>query len=687
MNSIYIRRRSKVTVPASDGGTTPLPVLAALQKNLESLGYLLSEEVIRGLGNLSRTKVEGFYHRLTHDLQVLVGAHRPFEPFYPNFPAQVMEMEEAELYFRAIMYYWTLDRQELPAEPRPPLQDRPALRVIRLGDTADFNQAMADLMRSRVAYSPQDKEDIAWLVSQYRDDVLPLLPASVTSRENLAYLGSELVKHTSIGIAYLDSRMKTATDVLRLAVALSGGDVSLAEPVRFGKIGRRLRLKFLAWLETFPNRVEDMLRWKPRWIRLGERLHPGEYASRFPETAKAFDVLRNNLPSPTLNSALEAGLLQRDVPGLLQLLKRRPGEFARRLDHLIRISSSPDEVVAAFSQQAHEVSTSVLLQCLVHFRHRHSPVPLRAFFPKGTLANVFATTEPLPPIPPAITKKLVAICDEALLQHYAKLPPLGRCYLDPGLKDYQVPFALRSASKSLRTLVRGSRLPLPDGEVLRFFIWWKNGRSRVDIDLSATMYDEKFQYVDLLSYYSLKNFGGHHSGDIVDAPHGAAEFIDVTPELCRQKGVRYIVMSLHSFTEQPYCELPECFAGWMARSAPNSGEIFEPSTVVDKVDVAANTRICLPAIFDLVDRKVIWADIALTKHPRVYNNVHSSLRGVSLMVRTLAQLRKPDLHTLFDLHIRARGQQAASLTEADTVFAVEQGITPFDLDHIKADFL
>lgn len=687
MNSIYIRRCRKVTVPISDGGTTPLPVLATLQKNLESLGYLLSEEVIQRLKHLSPIKVEGFYHRLTHDLQILVGAHRPFEPFYANFPTQVMEMEEAELYFRAVIYYWTFDRQELPAKPRPELQDRPSLRVIHLGNTADFNQAMASLMRSRVAYSPQDKEDITWLVSQYLDAVLPLLPASVTCRENLAFLGAELVRHTSVGIAYLDARIKTATDVLRLVVAMSGGDVSLAEPVRFGKLGRRLRTQVLTWLENLPNRVEDMLRWKPRWIRLSERLHPGEYASRFPATAKAFNVLRNNLPSPTFNSAVEKGLLQRDGPVLLKLLQSRPGEFARRLDHLVRISASPGDVVATFAQEAHKVSASVLLQCLVHFRHRHSPAPLRAFFPKGTLANVFATTTPLPPLPVIITEKLAAICDDALLQHFAKLPPLGRCYLDSQLKDYQVPFALRSASKSLRTLVRGSRLPLPDGEVLRFFIWWKNGRSRVDIDLSASMFDERFRYVDVLSYYSLKNFGGHHSGDIVDAPEGAAEFIDVTPDLCRQKGVRYIVMSLHSFTEQPYCELPECFAGWMARSAPNSGEIFEPSTVVDKVDVAANTRICLPAIFDLVDQKVIWADIALTKHPRVFNNVHSSLRGVSLMVRTLAELRKPDLHTLFDLHIRARGQQTANLADADTVFATDQGITPFDLDQINADFL
>lgn len=276
MNSIYIRRCRKVTVPVSDGGTTPLPVLATLQKNLESLGYLLSEEVVHGLKHLSPIKVEGFYHRLTHDLQILVGANRPFEPLYPNFPTQVMEMEEAELYFRAVIYYWTLDRQELPAEPRPTLQDHPSLRVIRLGNTADFNQAMASLMRSRVAYSPQDKEDITWLVSQYRDAVLPLLPASITCRENLAFLGAELVKHTSVGITYLDARIKTATDVLRLVVAMSGGDVSLAEPVRFGKLGRRLRTQVLTWLENLPNRVEDMLRWKPRWIRLGERLHPGE---------------------------------------------------------------------------------------------------------------------------------------------------------------------------------------------------------------------------------------------------------------------------------------------------------------------------------------------------------------------------------------------------------------------------
>lgn len=124
-----------------------------------------------------------------------------------------------------------------------------------------------------------------------------------------------------------------------------------------------------------------------------------------------------------------------------------------------------------------------------------------------------------------------------------------------------------------------------------------------------------------------------------------------------------------------------------AASHPASGEAFEPKTVGDKVDIAADTRICLPAVFDLAGREVVWADIALAKHPRFANNVHNNLSGVSLMLRAVTQLRKTDLHTLFGLHARARGELASTPDGADTVFAVDRGLTPFDLDRIAAEYL
>jgi hypothetical protein len=286
-----------------------------------------------------------------------------------------------------------------------------------------------------------------------------------------------------------------------------------------------------------------------------------------------------------------------------------------------------------------------------------------------------------------VAAELSAVCQRALLDRFSKLPPLGKCYLDERLKSYLVPFSQRSASKSLRTLVRGSRLPLPDCTTLRFFVWWKNGKSRVDIDLSAAMYDAEFGYVSTLAYYNLKDYGAHHSGDIVNAPKGAAELIDIDIARCLERQVRYVVMCLNSFTQQPYCDLPECFAGWMARAKPNSGEIFEPKTVIDKVDVASQTKMCLPAVFDLAGREVIWADIAITGNPRFANNVHNNLSGVSLMLRALTQLRKTDLYTLFALHAQARGERVSEVESADSVFSIDRGLTPFDLDRIAAEFM
>ena len=50
---------------------------------------------------------------------------------------------------------------------------------------------------------------------------------------------------------------------------------------------------------------------------------------------------------------------------------------------------------------------------------------------------------------------------------------------------------------------------------------------RTDIDLSAGFFRADFTHAGVLSYYNLRDYGCHHSGDIVDAPKGAAEFIDL----------------------------------------------------------------------------------------------------------------------------------------------------------------
>jgi hypothetical protein len=203
------------------------------------------------------------------------------------------------------------------------------------------------------------------------------------------------------------------------------------------------------------------------------------------------------------------------------------------------------------------------------------------------------------------------------------------------------------------------------------------------------MFDSQWSYKEHISYTNLKSdtYQAAHSGDITSAPDGACEFIDLDIDSILKYGGRYVVMSLNSFTRQPFCNLPQCFGGWMMRQSPRSGEIFEPSTVVDKIDIAADTRICIPVILDLQLRQVIWTDIAL-KVPVVYlNNVESNLPSMTLMGKALTTMHKANLYDLFELHALARGEWVDDPIEADTVFSWHKGISPFDISLIMSEFL
>jgi hypothetical protein len=286
-----------------------------------------------------------------------------------------------------------------------------------------------------------------------------------------------------------------------------------------------------------------------------------------------------------------------------------------------------------------------------------------------------------------LTLTIVLITEKALVSKFLKYKPLGKVFIDEKLKNYTVPFAMRSASKALKTLSRGSKIDLPEGNTIRFFVYWKNGNSRTDIDLTALALDTDSGYKTTIAYYNLKDFGGHHSGDITSAPDGASEFIDIEISACLKQGIRYILMSVNSFTNQPYCDLPYCFAGFMVRQYANSGEIYEPLTVENKFDLTANSKVAIPLIIDLYERKVIWVDLSLKSNPSTVNNVHNNLSSMTIINKSMTTLVKPNLYDLLELHIRARGEKTFDIKEADTIFATDIGITPTDTDIIASQFL
>ena len=691
-NLIYLRYKSKVLLPDYSGGELNIREIATLLSNLGNFGFILSDELLQKLVYFSTDQIEGFYDSLIGALRKSIGAHVEYKPMYPNFPQQVMDAPEAELYMNAIMHYfgdWLGLRimPEYDAKARPQMTEKTELKVIDVGGPEEFGKIFTNLVGAKSSISQEDKDAVEWFIKKFPDTIKELFPVEIHLKETKAFVAKLLLENTTAPAEVLTQYFKTATDVLRFAAALSEGDVSLAGKTRFKSFSRPERRLLMALTENCKDITDDMFRYKEQWKRLGERLHVFENKKLYPKLRAAMKVLTEDIKHETYNSKVEKAFTAGNYLPVVALLSKRPGEFARRLDHLLRSSKNPDFAIEEFGKVMNRVSTPVVLQLMTHFKHRNDENDLRVFFPKGDVSKLQAITDELPRIPQKYCNKVVKYCKETLLFHYKKLESLGKVYLSEDLKQFTVPFSMRSASKTLKTVGRGSRLDLPDSNIVRLFLWWKDGENRVDIDLSVVGLDEDFKHLGQVSYTNLREEGATHSGDITSAPEGASEFIDLDIGKLMARGVRYVVASINSYTEQSYCDLPECFAGFMALKDQNSGEIYEPKRVKNKFDLTANSKISVPLIFDLVERKVVWTDLSLNKNVSQHNNVLNNMSSLEILARAMVGLRKTSLYELFALHVSARGELVADPEDADVVFSLDGDVKPTDTEDILANFL
>lgn len=688
VNTILLRRKLKVLIPTTKPNNNKKPnreYIATMVKNIQSLGFTFSAEIIQDMEKMSEEQLTPFYYSIINSLREMVGDHVSYRPMYPNFPTQVMQADESELYLNAIIHYLTagLVLPDYEVEERPVLRGIKNLKVIHKAGNSELSDIMRNLITTNTSLSQTDKEDLEWFASVNPNTFVFILPEIIPYKENVAFISKLVLTYTK-GEEKINSYFKTATDVLRLAVALSNGDISLAEDTKFVSFTKKHRRMILSLLEGMNYIEEDMIRYKEQWKRLSEKLHAGDYKNKFPKASKAIFKLHDGVKIETFGGKLQASMSNGDFQNVLNMLETRPGEFARMLDNLIRKSDDSGRVVSSFKKVVSEVSVPVLLQVKEHFQHRSLQNAYRSFFPKGNTAKVFVRENTLPMIDDILCSRIVSICEEALISKFESKENLGKVYIDSRLRNYLVPFSQRSSSKAFRTLVRGSRIPVDITDTLRTFVYWKGE----DIDLSAVMYNEDWKYVDHVSYTNLRNGLGAHSGDITYAPTGASEFIDIDMNKVKDCGARYVLFAVYVYSGPTFAEHDECFMGWMNRKEPKSGEIYEPTTVINKADITSSTRQAIPLILDAVDKKIYWADLAADAGRANVNNVENSYDKIAEMGRAIVSLIKPNLYDLFFLHATARADALVDdPTEADTVFSVEKGITPYDLDIIMSQYL
>ncbi|MGJ6967803.1 hypothetical protein ACSDR0_38420 [Streptosporangium sp. G11] len=673
LESLVIARRLRVPIgDAPAGSHSGWGEVAARQLDaaLLSVGFKCSAPLLDRLASLHGETVVDLGVRILAAVRGLVGDHVHHNAYFIDFPRNVPDTLE----------FWAGLLREALLDPVAAASVQPAtLNLLALPGYGRYQHTYADLLAAHAELIPLAGDRVTvlelggGLESEARELYLSLAGSEVPlSAEDLAALRTlaafcvdapERIPVRENRAVINELRLAagrpllvdTVTDVLRLACGASGGDVTLAEPTRLRSFRRAERRSLLQALDTVasPARLGDVSRHREQWKRLGERLHPHEYPS-LPRAAHVFEVARGVRQARGFDSRVEAALVEGRTGDAVALLEKTPGALLRRLDHLLRAGISSSAVLDAAEKAAAGASGRVLLSLREHLQNRLAPAAGRVFTNRH--GRAWAAPDTRSPLEESVLSRAVAILDEEITR---RLPDPGELIVDPDVLDVALPLSGKAVAPGLGMLPRGS-LSTVDGELLRFFVHWRQAERRTDYDLSALMLDASYGDPQQVSWTNYGNDFAEYSGDLTDATDGASEFINIRLAQATQP---IIIPQVNIYDGEAFGEVAEAFFGFMTRDAEQEGRPFEPRTVRMKSDLRGSGRIALPLVFLRGDDggwRAKWLHLYLRGHAG-FNQVEGNRVTASLLVRSIVERDYLRVRYLVDL-LRAKSSPGGSTT-------------------------
>ncbi|MEV5322210.1 hypothetical protein AB0K92_32005 [Streptomyces sp. NPDC052687] len=680
---------------AESGGPAGKAAVAARQFDaaLMSVGFKLSAAALERLSRLSEGAVVDTAVRVLGTVRESVGDHVQHNVYFLDFPANVPgtlefwarcvadALADDSVRERTLAQLSTgvVDLLTLPSYGRYPHTYADLLaahgklipaagdRVTVLHPGGPLHEEVTALYLalagSRTPLGEDGLRDLEFLAGHCADGPQP---AEIPVRENRA-----LVNRARLA-AGAEPLLDTVTDVLRLACALSGGDVTLLRPTRFRALPRPVRRTLLAGLDevvaSSPAKLSDVTAHREAFKRLGERLHPHEYP-RWPHAAEVFAVARGEKQARSFGSWVEELFAAGDVLGAVRLLKAAPGRLFRSLDRLLREAVSEEErlaVVAAAEEVAGRVSGRVVLSVREHLHNRSAAAGGRRVF-VARRGRAWVTGDDRGPVAPSARERLIAALDDETCR---RLPAVDRVVVDPDVLDVALPLSGKATASGPGVLPRGSLSPV-DGELLRFFVYWKQADRSTDYDLSALILDRDYRSCGWLSYTNLSAVEGEHSGDITDALDGASEFVNL--RLGAVRGA-FIVPQVNIFCGEGFEEAEESFFGFMLRDGEQAGRPFEPRTVRMKSELRGPGRVALPLAFlrGADGRwRAKWLHLYLAGNPSA-NRVEGNHVSVATLLRGIVEREYLTVGHLVGL----MAERGASVTHWDGTAPLPDGRGP-----------
>lgn len=569
---------------------------------LMKYGYVLSKDLFDAISDLSQDEINVVYNDVLKGIKEVVG-DGGYEPIYKGFPQSVLALSYTQFAINAILHYWSFgtwrpeDADYLTREFKiEPINYKP----VKLIDKGQYDSIFSDIIFSGNSINKFDKQIVDYFIAAGTTFDF----SKITFKETQAYIGQKLME--TAGVTELPT--KDATTVLRIYSAYSGGDEGLKENTVF-KNPKSRQVKLLSnTLEGCFNLEESFKVYREKWLKLLFFLNPltkGNIKLR-PNLANYAKLLRNTPKElRTFNSRVEELLGKKDIL-VLELLKKRPKAFMRRLDHTVRIFGIT--AINKWLETNPDLESSVTTYN--HFTDRDKKQDGRGAVLAGQGASNVVTYDAQEPL----DAKLVASIKDTLLSKIqtSKSKELKdkKVFIDRTL--YYRPLAMnnRAASMSLDGKVNGTVEVAPEGKTIRMYVHWHGHH---DIDLSGLVLTNDNGFAKV-------GWNGRHvmaesivySGDNTGRNAQNAEYLDIVVGKL-PSNVEWIITEARIYSgPRSYSAFkPLTRAGWMLRESPQENAHWTPDTVEHSVVLNNTSNTAYLMALHVPTRSLVHLDLAM----------------------------------------------------------------------------
>ena len=719
LNGIYIAKNTNNNI----NETLSIEEFATLIKKFEGYGYIFSKELAIAISKEERNII---IDKLKAVIKVIEDfkSDKNYTVFYKNFPDEVINMSEVDLYINQILHYWIgylpSNSENIIKEDVEPSKLVKA-RELNLIDDEMIEKLFIDLLSSNVTLSEQYLDDVCVLTNNKSIKELEKYMEYIQMKETLTAVSSYILKKEGV----LIGNFKTTTDILRLIAKISGDELN-NKHIHFAYFSRTELSQLMTKLENLQNPMPDIKRYSKPWHTFFKLYAKKINFHKYPKVRNAIDMLFGDISYMTDRGKINEKIKrlpimsEEELDNFVKEYIVFYGDYIREILSLLNKAKENqyEELLLGLENCVDKVNTRVLFQLydrIINLKAKDKTVP-RLVNSKGKWRRLRESIS----LSDELLNRVLQIVEDGIKTQLKEKENLGKIFIDEDYKNIMLTTSEKDSNVSLRPMTRGSRIKFnPNAEVLRFFVAWKNldektlkelntayskldektlkeltpMYSRVDVDLSALTFNENLEFNDVVAYYNQKKSGFAFSGDITNAPEGALEYIDVFDlERLKKKGNRYILMQIRSYNGYTFEEINSVYAGVMELTSIEAKEKknMYSTAITEGFQIVSSERTTNTILVDLKKFEYIWLDMNMDSYKLdIFQNAlnYEEIPYLNDMLRYFSRKQYVTMYDLLKLNADVRGILTKNKKEADVIFEKVDNKNNLALADISSNYL